>query len=258
MVTQLRQRHLFRHGEPAPERHRKTTWKEFLCRHREVMVAADFFTIEAWTRRGLTRFLVLFFIDVSSRRVEIAGLARQATGLWMSQVARNLTDAAEGFLVGKRYLIHDRDPLFTAEFLATLAASGVQSVKLPPRSPNLNAHAERFVRTIKGSCLERLILFGEGSLRKAIHEFVEHYHRERNHQGLGNRLIIEAESSTVTGGPIQCRQRLGECLTIIIVRQPRGGASKLRWSDHQEVRRSSSPCLAHTVPGLVAEGLAEP
>ncbi len=107
-------------------------------------------------------------------------------------MARNLTDAAEGIQVGKRYLIHDRDPLFTAKFPATLAASGVQSVKLPPHSPNLNAHAERFVRTIKESCLERLILFGEGSLRKALHEFVEHYHRERNHQGLGNRLRIIA------------------------------------------------------------------
>ena len=126
------------HGlEPAPERKRKTTWKEFLCRHREVMVAADFFTIEAWTRRGLTRFLVLFLIDVSSRRVEIAGLARQANGLWMSQVARNLSDAAEGFLVGKRYLIHDRDPLFTAEFLATLETSGVKSVKLRELSVGL-------------------------------------------------------------------------------------------------------------------------
>jgi transposase InsO family protein len=198
--------------EPAPERNRKTTWKEFLCQHREVMVAADFFTIEAWTGRGLTRFLVLFLIDVSSRRAEIAGLARQANGLWMSQVARNLTDAAEGFLVGKRYLIHDRDPLFTAEFLATLAASEVQSVKLPPHSPNLNAHAERFVRTIKESCLERLILFGGGSLRKAPHEFVEHYHRERNHQGLGNRLIIEDESGVGSTGAIQCRQRLGGML----------------------------------------------
>jgi transposase InsO family protein len=138
------------------------------------MVAADFFTVEAWTRRGLTRFLVLFLIDLSSRRVEIAGLSRQADGLWMSQVARNLADAAEGFLRGKRYMIHDRDPLFSAEFLDILGTSGVQSVKLPPRSPNLNAHAKRFVRTIKESCLERMILFGDGSLRKAIHEFIEH------------------------------------------------------------------------------------
>jgi len=91
------------HGlEPAPERERKTTWKEFLSRHRELIVAADFFTIEVWTRQGLTRFLVLFLIDLSSRKLEIAGVARQANGLWMSQVARNLSDATDGFLVGTR------------------------------------------------------------------------------------------------------------------------------------------------------------
>ena len=156
-------------------------------------MAGDFFTIEAWTRRGLTRFLVLFLIELSTRRVEIAGVTRDATGPWMSQVARNLSDAAEGFMIGKRYLIHDRDPLFTEEFSKIIRASGVKSVKLPPSSPNLNAHAERFVRTIKESCLERLILFGEGSLRKAIREFIVHYHPERNHQGLGNRLIVEQE-----------------------------------------------------------------
>jgi putative transposase len=142
------------HGlEPAPECKRKTTWKEFLSRHKEVIVAADFFTVEAWTPNGLTRFLVLFFIDLSSRRVEIAGLARQANGLWVSQVARNLSDDEEGFLIGKRYLIHDRDPLFTAEFLETLGASGVKSVKLPARSPNLNAHAERFCQNHQGILL---------------------------------------------------------------------------------------------------------
>ena len=101
------------HGlEPAPERERKTTWKEFLSRHREAIVAAGFFTIEAWTRQGLTRFVVLFLFDLSSRKVEIARIARQANGLWMSQIARYLSDTAEGFLMGKRYLIHDRDPLF--------------------------------------------------------------------------------------------------------------------------------------------------
>jgi transposase InsO family protein len=103
----------------------------------------------------------------------------------MSQIACNLSDAVDGLLAGKRYLIHDRDPLFTAEFLKILADTGVKSVKLPPRSPNLNSYAERFVRTVKESCLERLILFGEGSLRRALHDFLEHYHRERNHQVLG-------------------------------------------------------------------------
>src|SRR4051794_36457690 len=135
---------LERHGlEPAPERSRKTTWKEFLTRHWELIVAADFFTVEVWTRKGLQRFIILFFLDLSTRQVEIAGLASTANGLWMSQIGRRVTDAADGILLSKHYLIHDRDPLFTAEFLRLLADVGVESVKLPPRSPNLNAYAER-------------------------------------------------------------------------------------------------------------------
>jgi transposase InsO family protein len=173
----------------APERSRKTTWKEFPTRHWELIVAADFFTVEAWTRRGLQRFIVPFFIELSARKVEIAGIASVANGLWMSQDGRNLTDAGDGILNGKRCPIHDRDPLFRTEFLDMLADVGVKSVKLPPRSPNRNAHAERFVWTIKESCLERMILFGEGSLRTAIHSFVAHYHTERNHQGLASRDI---------------------------------------------------------------------
>ena len=167
---------LQRHGiEPAPERSRKTTWKEFLTRHWELIVAADFFTVEVWTPRGLRRFIVLFFIELSTRKVEIAGIAASANKLWMSQIGRNLTDAVEGILSGKRYLIHDRDPLFTSGFLQILADVGVKPVKLPLRSPNLNAHAERFVRSIKESCLDRMIWFREGSLRKGIYEFISHY-----------------------------------------------------------------------------------
>ncbi len=201
---------LERHGiEPAPERIRKTTWKEFLRQHWDLIVAADFFTIEVWTTKGLQRFIVLFFIELSTRRVEIAGISATANGLWMSQIARNLTDSVDGLLMGKRYLIHDRDPLFTDEFLWTLKDAGVKSVKLPPRSPNLNSYAERFVRSIKQSCLERLILFGESSLRTAVQNFVAHYHSERNHQGLGNRLIQPDPDHLVNTGAVQCRERLG-------------------------------------------------
>ena len=160
---------LEQHGlEPAPERRSKTTWKEFLTQHWDMIVAADFCTIEVWTTKGLQRFVVLFFIELSTRRVDLGGISAAANALWMKQIARNLTDSVDGLLVGKRYLIHDRDPLFTDEFLRTLTDTGVESVKLPPRSPNLNAHAERFVRSIKESCLERLILFGERSLRTAV------------------------------------------------------------------------------------------
>ena len=92
---------LERHGiEPAPERNRRTTWKEFLTQHWELIVAADFFTVEVWTPKGLKRFLVLFFLDLSSRKVEIAGVAGNANGLWMSQIGRNVTDAVDGILNG--------------------------------------------------------------------------------------------------------------------------------------------------------------
>src|SRR5437762_4426241 len=131
---------LKRHGvAPAPERIKQTTWKEFLKRHWDQIIATDFFTVEAWTCSGLTRFVVLFFMDVSTRRVQIGGIANKPDGLWMSQIARNLTDAVDGFFLGKRYLIHDRDPLYTQEFLSMLAKAGIASVKLPPRAPNLNA-----------------------------------------------------------------------------------------------------------------------
>jgi putative transposase len=138
---------LKRHGvEPAPERSRKTSWKDFLAQHWDLIVAADFFTIEVWTVKGLRRFIVLFFIELSTRRVEIAGISAAANGLWMDQIARNLTDSPDGLLTRKRYLIHDRDPLLTADFLRTLKNAGVESAKLPPRTPNLNAYAERFVQ----------------------------------------------------------------------------------------------------------------
>ena len=204
---------LKRHGiEPAPERSRKTTWKEFLNRHWDQIVATDFFTVEVWTCSGLSRFIVLFFLDLSTRRVQIGGIASSANGLWIAQIARNLTDAVDGFFAGKRYLIHDRDPLYTREFLTTLGAVGIESVKLPPRSPNLNAYAERFVRTIKESCLEQMIFFGEDALRNAVRQFVAHYHLERNHQGLDNRLIIPLKTTAAMRGTVRRHERLGGML----------------------------------------------
>jgi transposase InsO family protein len=204
---------LKKHGiEPAPERSRKTTWKEFLTRHWDQIVASDFFTIEAWTPRGLQRYIVLFFIELSTRRVEIGGIASKANGLWMAQIARNVTDDVDGFFKGKRYLIHDRDPLYTQEFLTMLKDVGIESVKLPARSPNLNAYAERFVRSIKEDCLEQMILFGEDSLRNSVRHFLEHYHLERNHQGLENRLIVPSKTPVESARAVECRQRLGGLL----------------------------------------------
>ncbi|MCX5659669.1 MAG: hypothetical protein NTW19_08105 [Planctomycetota bacterium] len=121
--------------EPAPQRSKGTTWPEFFKTHWDVLAAADFFTVEVWTLGGLVRHTVFFVIELSTRRVEIAGIVPEPDGAWMAQVARNLTDAIEGFLRSKRYLIHDRDPLFTFEFVRILKAAGLTSVKLPARRP---------------------------------------------------------------------------------------------------------------------------
>ncbi len=153
------------------------------------IAATYFFSIEVITRSGLVRYFVLFVIDLKTRRVEIAGILPLPNGEWMKQIARNLTDCDEGFLKGSSHIIHDRDPLFTRSFRAILKSSGIETVKLPVRSPNLNAYAERFVRSIKSECLAQIIPLGERHLRHAVNEYTEHYHVERNHQGLGNRLI---------------------------------------------------------------------
>ncbi len=196
--------------EPAGRR--STTWSTFLKAHWGAIAATDFFTVEVVTWKGLVRYFVLFVIDLKSRRVEIAGIVPSPDGVWMSQVARNLTDCEDGILLGCRYLIHDRDPLFTQAFRATLDRSGVRPVKLPPRSPNLNAYAERFVRSIKSECMAQVIPLGERHLKRVVREYVDHYHCERNHQGLGNELIKQAAGNLRGDGPVECRERLGGVL----------------------------------------------
>jgi putative transposase len=198
--------------EPAPERSRKTTWKTFLKAHWGAIAATDFFTVEVLTMTGLVRYFVLLVIDLRTRRVRIAGIDHQPSKAWMVQVARNLIDATAGFLRHARYLIHDRDPMFTEAFVQTLNAAGVTTVKLPARSPNLNAYAERWVRSLRQECLRRIVPLGERHLRKIVAEYVEHYHHERNHQGLDNKLIVPAPMNGCT--PVLRRERLGSILNF--------------------------------------------
>ncbi|MBV9036904.1 MAG: transposase [Acidobacteriaceae bacterium] len=162
----LRRHHML----PAPERSRTTTWKEFIRAHRDVLAGADFFTVEVLTWRGLVTHYVLFFIQVDSRRVSLGGITRHPDSVWMEPVARNATMQDFGYLNGCRYLLHDRDQKFCREFRETMAAGSVKCIPLPARSPNLNAYAERWVRSIKEECLPKLILFGESSLRRMVSE----------------------------------------------------------------------------------------
>src|SRR5919198_817887 len=205
---------LKRHGiPPAPERKTTTTWKEFIRSHLDVLVATDFFTAEVWTLGGLVTYYVLFFIRLSTREVHVAGMTPHPHHAWMMQVARNITMEQWGFLSPGQYLIHDRDGKYCPAFQQMIDAAGITRVPLPTRSPNLNAYAERWVRSVKEECLSRMILFGEAALCRALHEYVEHYHHERNHQGKGNVLLYPSSPAwRKSEGPLQCRERLGGLL----------------------------------------------
>jgi putative transposase len=204
---------LKQHGlEPAPDRQRQTTWQTFLQAHWDVLAAVDFTTVEVWTNNGLVTFYLLFVMELATRRVHFAGSTTGPDQAWMKQIARNLTDAEEGFLSGKRYVLMDRDAKFCEAFRHGLQSGGIDSVRLPPRSPNCNAHLERFMRSLKEESLGRLIFFGESSLRRTVRQFLEHYHGERNHQGLGNRLINAGTEVGRSIGEVHCRERLGGVL----------------------------------------------
>jgi transposase InsO family protein len=159
-------------------------------------------------------YYVLFIIHLSTRSVHIAGVTTAPNGAFMKQVARNLTDVSDGFLLNSRYLIMDRDTKYTNDFREHLDQEGVKPVRCPVRAPNCNAFAERFVRSIKDECLDRMILFGEASLRRALREYIAHYYTERNHQGIGNRLLRPLAMVSSTDEPIQCRERLGGMLNF--------------------------------------------
>lgn len=205
---------LCRYGiAPAPKRSQTSAWKDFIASHMAVMSGTDFFTAEVLTWRGLATYYVLFVIQLETRRVTLAGITRHPTEEWMEQMARNLTDTEGGALHGQRYLLHDRDAKFCAGFRSILRDGGVEPLRLPPSSPDLNAFAERWVRSVKEECLSRLILFGESSLRRALNEYIAYFHAERPHQGKGNVLLFPEQSERGSPGDrVECRQRLGGLL----------------------------------------------
>ena len=189
-------------------------WKEFIRSHLETLAAVDFFTAEVWTTGGLTTYYVLVFMRIAPRQICIAGITLAPEGEWMKQMARNMTMAGDSFLNGCRYLLHDRDTKFSAAFCEILRSSGIQPLALPPRSPNLNAHLERWNRSVREECLSKLILFGEPSLRHVLSNYARHYHAERNHQGKDNVILFPAAADRIgsTTGKIQTRERLGGLL----------------------------------------------
>jgi putative transposase len=200
-----------------------------------LLAGTDFFTAEVLTLRGLMTYYVLFFIHLESRRVDIAGVTIHPNEPRMKQMARNVTMEGCGILRDCRYLLHDHDTKFTQSFQAIIASGQVEPLALPARSPNLNAYAERWVRLVKEEilcrcsgrvipvrcnpttkryrrALSKVILFGERSLRRALSEYVDHYHEERNHQGKDNVLLFPRNRDLDRERCVQCRERLGGLL----------------------------------------------
>ena len=196
---------------PTPDR--PTSWRTFLRAHWPELRASDFFTTEVWTVRGLVTYYTLFVIELESRRVHIVGSTPHPDDAFMLQGMRHLTDDIDGGLHPCSVLICDRDRKWSRPVLAFLRSAGVQVVQTPVRAPNCNAHAERFVRSIKFECLRRLIPLGERHLRRAIREYVAHYHHERNHQGLDNELIVRS-ALPCGAGTVRRAQRLGGLLNF--------------------------------------------
>src|ERR1700716_3166157 len=158
MVGNVLQRHAL---PPAPERKRTTTWPAFIRTHLALLAGTDFFTAEVLTRRGLVTYYVLFFMHLESRRVDIAGITVHPDERWMQQIARNVTMEGCGALRDCCYLLHDRDTKYTQSFRAIIASGRVEPLMLPACSPNLNAYAERWVRSVKEEGLCKVILFGQ-------------------------------------------------------------------------------------------------
>ena len=200
--------------EPSPERSKRTTWSTFLKAHWKVLAASDFLTAEVWTTRGLVTHYLLFVISLADRVVDIVGITTRPDEAWMLQAGRNLIDSESRAMRGKGYLILDRGTKYTDQFRRLIRGSGTNVIRLPPRSPNLNAYAERFVRSIKYECLDRMIFIGQASLRCAVTEYMGHYHAERNHQGLDNRLLRAVPSSVQGVGMVRRKQRLGGMLNF--------------------------------------------
>jgi transposase InsO family protein len=199
--------------QPAPIRGRKTPWSTFLKAHANSIFAADFFTTEVWTMRGLVTHYTLFVLHHATRAVQIVGTTVHPGELFMDQIAKLLTDPVDGFLRTARFLIIDRDKKFMAKFRRVLKDAGIRTVPIPASAPNCNALAERFVKSIKDECLDRMIFFGTASLDRALREYEAHALHERNHQGIGNVLVEPEPGVGSRWGPVARRARLGGLLS---------------------------------------------
>ena len=175
---------------PDPERRRRGDWLQFIETQQYVTAATDFAHVEMATEYGLERRHLLFFMDIGSREVRCGGIAHDPDSNWTTQIARNMCDMWDGFLLGKRYLIHDRDPVFNKRFDMIFQSIGIEIKKLPPFTPMMNSRMENFIRAIKTECLDKIIFTNERQLRLAVKEYLEYWNHYRPHAGLNGNMVL--------------------------------------------------------------------
>ena len=175
---------------PDPERRRRGDWAQFIETQQYVTASTDFATVERVTEYGLVREHLLFFMDIGSREVRLGGITHNPDSNWTTQIARHMCDMWDGFLLGKKYLIHDRDPLFNARFDAIFESIGIAVKKLPPFSPMMNSRCENFIRALKTECLDKIIFSTREQISLAVSEFLEYWNHFRPHEGIGGKMIL--------------------------------------------------------------------
>ncbi len=194
---------------PAPERSRRTSsWRTFLAHYKTEVMACDFFTIEtAWLK---TEY-IMFFVELGSRRVHIAGCTANPTSAWVTEQARQISWKIQDGEVPIRFVTHDRDTKFTTTFDRVFTSEDITIIRTPVRAPNVNAFAERWVRSVRRECLDRIIVLGEEHLRRVLTAYVDYYNHARPHQGIDQQCPMPVESS-VRDGPIERPDLLGGML----------------------------------------------
>lgn len=175
---------------PDPERRARGDWQQFVTTQQYLTAATDFATVERVTEHGLVREHLLFFMDIGTREVRLGGIAHNPDSNWTAQAARNMCDMWDGFLLGKKYLIHDRDSLFNRRFDSMFESIGITIKRLPPFCPMMNSRCENFIRALKTECLDKIIFKTREQIRFATLSFLEYWNHYRPHEGLGGKMIL--------------------------------------------------------------------
>ncbi len=195
---------------PVPTRRRQpSTWRAFLRRHQDQLLACDFFTVETLC---LKTVYVLFFIELSTRRVHLAGCTTNPSAAWVTQQARHISWKMQDGAVTTRFLIHDRDTKFPAAFDTIFMSQDITIIRTPLQAPNANAFAERWVRSVREECVDKILILGEGHLHRVLNTYVDYYNCARPHQGINQRCPVSLQRSTARDGPIARRDILGGVL----------------------------------------------